>query len=62
MSRTNDQEMEQQTQAALEGGGGGGQAQWIRDVRSGPWQVTMLEIEKGIEDVPLHLVGQMLKL
>jgi hypothetical protein len=24
--------------------------------------VTMLEIEKGIEDVPLHLVGQMLKL
>jgi hypothetical protein len=61
MSRTNDQEMEQQTQAALEGGGGG-QAQWIRDVRSRPWPVTMLETEKGIEDVPLHLVGQMLKL
>jgi hypothetical protein len=40
----------------------GGQAQWIRDVRSRPWPVTMLEIEKGIEDVPLHLVGQMLKL
>jgi hypothetical protein len=56
MSR-NDQEMEQQIQAMP-----GKQAQWIRDVWSGPWQVTMLEIGKGIQDVQLHLVGQMLKL
>ena len=40
----------------------GKQAQWIRDVRSEPWQVTMLEVKKGIQDVPLCLVGQMLKL
>jgi hypothetical protein len=26
---------------------GGEQAQWIRDVRSGLWQVTMLEVKKG---------------
>jgi hypothetical protein len=26
---------------------GGKQAQWIRDVRSGPWPVTMLESKKG---------------
>ena len=25
----------------------GKQAKWIRDVRSGPWQVTMLENRKG---------------
>jgi hypothetical protein len=49
--------MEQQTQAVL-----GEQAQWIRDVRSRPWPVTMLEVGKGIQDVPLHLVGEMLKL
>jgi hypothetical protein len=53
----NGQETEQQTQAAP-----GEQAQWKRDVRSGPWPVTMLEIGKGIQDVLLHLVGQMLKL
>jgi hypothetical protein len=41
---------------------GGKQAQWIRDVRSGQWAVTMLEEGKGIQDIPLHLVGQMLKL
>jgi hypothetical protein len=41
---------------------GGKEAQWISNVRSGPWPVTMLEIGKGIQDVPLHLVGQMLKL
>jgi hypothetical protein len=35
----------------------GKQAQWIRDVRSGPLPVTMLEVKKGIQDVPLHLVG-----
>jgi hypothetical protein len=56
MSRDN-QEMEQQTQAVL-----GEQAQWIRDVRSRPWPVTMLEVGKGIQDVPLRLVGEMLKL
>jgi hypothetical protein len=38
------------------------QAQWIRHVRSGPWPVTMLELKKGIQDVPLHLVGWLLKL
>jgi hypothetical protein len=57
MSR-DDQQTEQQTQAAP----GGKQAQWIRDVRSGPWPVTMLEVGKGIQDVPFCLVGQMLKL
>jgi hypothetical protein len=57
MSR-DDQQTEQQTQAVP----GGKQAQWIRDVRSGPWPVTMLEVGKGIQDIPLHLVGQMLKL
>jgi hypothetical protein len=36
---------------------GGKQAQWIRDVRSGPCPVTMLDIKKGIQDIPLHLVG-----
>jgi hypothetical protein len=41
---------------------GGEQAQWIRDVRSGPWQVTMLEVKKGIQDVPFCLVGQIMKL
>jgi hypothetical protein len=41
---------------------GGKQAQWIRDVKSGPWPVTMLEVKKGIQDVPFCLVGQMLKL
>jgi hypothetical protein len=41
---------------------GGKQAQWIRDVISGQWVVTMLEEGKGIQDIPLHLVGQMLKL
>jgi hypothetical protein len=51
MSR-DDQEMEQQTEAAQ-----GKQAQWIRDVRSGPWPVTMLEVGKGRQDIPLHLVG-----
>jgi hypothetical protein len=51
--------MEHQTQAAP---GEKQQAQWIRDVRSGPSPVTMLEIGKGIQDVPLCLVGQMLKL
>jgi hypothetical protein len=45
-------------QAAL----GGKQAQRIRDVRSGPWQVIMLEVGKGIQDITLHLVGCMLKL
>jgi hypothetical protein len=30
---------------------GGKQAQRIRDVRSGPWPVTMLEVGKGIQDV-----------
>jgi hypothetical protein len=40
----------------------GKQAQWIRDVRSGPLPVTMLVVKKGIQDVPLHLVGRMLKL
>jgi hypothetical protein len=35
----------------------GKQAQWIRDVRSGPLPVTMLEVKKGIQDVPLRLVG-----
>jgi hypothetical protein len=25
----------------------GKQAQWIRDIRSGPWPVTMLEVKKG---------------
>jgi hypothetical protein len=54
----NNQETEQQTQATW----GGKQAQWIRDVRSGQWAVTMLEEGKGIQDIPLHLVGQMLKL
>jgi hypothetical protein len=41
---------------------GGKQAQWILDVRSGPWPVTMLEVGMGIQDIPLCLVGQMLKL
>jgi hypothetical protein len=41
---------------------GGKQAQQIRNVRSGPWWVTILEIGKGIQDVPLRLVGKMLKL
>jgi hypothetical protein len=40
----------------------GKQAQWIGDVRSGPWPVTMLEVKKGIQDVPLCLVHQLLKL
>jgi hypothetical protein len=44
------------------GQAGGKQAQWIRDVRSGPLPVTMFKVKKGIQDVPLHLVGQMLKL
>jgi hypothetical protein len=40
----------------------GKQAQWIRDIRGGPLPVTMLEVKTGIQDVPLHLVGRMLKL
>jgi hypothetical protein len=43
-------------------GRAGGKAQWIKDVRSGSWPVTMLEVKKGIQDIPLHLVGRMLKL
>jgi hypothetical protein len=38
----------------------GKQVQWIRDVGSAQWPVTMLEVKKGIQDVPLHLAGQML--
>jgi hypothetical protein len=57
MSR-NDQQTEQQNTSHA----GGKQAQWIRDVRSEPWPVTMLEVGKDIVDVPLRLVGQILKL
>jgi hypothetical protein len=33
-----------------------------KTVRSGPWQMTILERGKGIQDIPLSLVGEMLKL
>jgi hypothetical protein len=41
---------------------GGKQVQGIKTVRSGPWWVTILEKGKGIQNVPLHLFGEMLKL
>jgi hypothetical protein len=33
----------------------GKQSQGMKNVRSGPWQVTLLERGKGIQDMPLHL-------
>jgi hypothetical protein len=33
-----------------------------KDCRSGPWWLTTLERQKCIQDVPLHLIGEMLNL
>jgi hypothetical protein len=43
MSRDDQQGKQQNSKHRLQGK----QAQWIGDVRSGPWPVTMLEVKKG---------------
>jgi hypothetical protein len=56
------QETKKKWNSKASGHTGGKQAQGIKTDRSGPWWVTILEREKGIQDVPLHLVDEMLKL
>jgi hypothetical protein len=56
MSR-DDQQGKQNSKHRLQWGGGSTMDIRIRDVRSAPWQVKMLEVKKGIQDVPFCLVG-----